>query len=74
LVGLLDYFGQVFLFTQEGEQVAAFFAYKGLFAARLPDGTGLGPERMLGKPASPDAAVRIGQALRDATKLERLTT
>jgi hypothetical protein len=74
LVGLLDYFGQVFLFTQEGKQVAAFFAYKSQFAARLPNGTGIGPERVLGGPPSPDGAARIGQALRDATKTERLTT
>jgi hypothetical protein len=63
LIAVIDLYGQTFLFEQTGELVCAFFAFRQQLAAWMPDGTCLGPEALLGKRETADAARRIGQAL-----------
>ncbi len=72
LVALLDCHGQLFLCLPEGgEVVAAFFAYKKSFAAWLPDGTVMGPERLTGRAAGAAAPMLIGKALQEACRRGR---
>jgi hypothetical protein len=66
LVAVVTLYGEVFLFENTGELVCGFFAFRHQLAAWMPDGTCLGPETLLGRPETPDAARRIGQALYDA--------
>jgi hypothetical protein len=66
LIAVADLFGQVFLFEHGGALVCAFFAFRQQLAAWMPDGTAHGPAALLGRPATPDAAAKIGQALLSA--------
>jgi hypothetical protein len=68
LTAVVDVFGQIFLFDQQGNLSCAFFVFRGQFAAWMPDGTRYGPEELTGGPATPDALKRIGEALRNAGK------
>jgi hypothetical protein len=66
LIAVVDRFGQVFLFAGTGALICAFFAFRHQLAAWMPDGTCLGPPDLLGRAPTPDAAEKIGQALRTA--------
>jgi hypothetical protein len=63
LIAVVSAYGEVFLFEHSGELVCAFFAFRQLLAAWMPDGTRLGPASLTGAPPSADAGRRIGQAL-----------
>jgi hypothetical protein len=66
LVAAVDRFGHVALFRHDGTLVCLFFAFRRRIAAWMPDGTGWGAEALLERPATPAAADRIAQALREA--------
>jgi hypothetical protein len=66
LLAVVDAYGQVALFEPGGRLVCMFFAFRGQFAAWMPDGTCFGSEALLGTTATPGAAERIGRALLDA--------
>jgi hypothetical protein len=66
LIAVVTIYGEVFLFERSGELVCGFFAFRQQVAAWMPDGTCLGPETLLGRPETPDAARRIGRALVEA--------
>jgi hypothetical protein len=64
LIAVVDAFGEVFLFERHTRDlVCAFFVFRQQIAVWMPDGTSLGSEALLGRPATPDAAHRIGGAL-----------
>jgi hypothetical protein len=66
LLAVVDRFGQVALCERSGELVCMLFAFRGKWAAWLPDGTGWGSESLLGRPPTIGGDVRIGQALQEA--------
>ena len=72
LTAVVDIFGQVALFDRADRLVAMFFAFRGQVAAWIPDGARLGPwqgpNRLIDGPPTPDAAERIGRALKLATE------
>jgi hypothetical protein len=63
LTAVVDAYGEVFLFEATGKLVCAFFVFRHLLAAWMPDGTRYGPFSLLGERATPDADRKIGQAL-----------
>jgi hypothetical protein len=63
LVAVVDSYGEVFLFEHTGDLVCVFFAFRQQMAAWMPDGTCLGAEALLGRPATPEAARLVGRAL-----------
>jgi hypothetical protein len=68
LVAAVDRFSEVALFTPDGTLVCMFFAFRQQVAAWMPDGTCLGPATLLGRPATPGAAEKIGRALCEACR------
>jgi hypothetical protein len=66
LLVLVDVFGEVCLLEPAGRLVCQFFAFRQQIAAWMPDGTCLGSPGLLGRPATPGAAEKIGRALLDA--------
>jgi hypothetical protein len=66
LTGAVDRFGEAALFRPDGGLVCMFFAFRQQIAAWMPDGTCWGPVTLLGRPASPEAAEKIGRALCEA--------
>jgi hypothetical protein len=66
LIAAVDRFGQVALFERSGELLCMLFAFRGQWAAWMPDGTRWGSEGLLGRPATPEGDRLIGQALQDA--------
>jgi hypothetical protein len=66
LIAVVTLFGEVFLFESTGELVCGFFAFRHQLAAWMLDGTCWGPENLLGRPETPNAMRRIGQALFEA--------
>jgi hypothetical protein len=66
LIAVVDPYGEVFLFEQTGDLVCAFFAFRQDLAAWMPDGSCLGSEALLGRPATAGAARIMGEALRRA--------
>jgi hypothetical protein len=71
LIAVVDRFSQVALFTPGGTLVCMLFAFRQQIAAWMPDGTGLGPATLLGRPATPGAAEKIGHALCEAHRPPR---
>ena len=63
---VFDKLGQVLLFNHPGSLVAAFLVRRELAAAWIPGGVFWGDARLIGGPASPDAARKIGQAIVNA--------
>jgi hypothetical protein len=59
---VLDRLGQVLLFTSNG-LVATFLVRRERAAAWIPGGVFWGDTELTGGPSSPDAAVRVGQAI-----------
>jgi hypothetical protein len=66
ITGLVDHLGHVAILDADSAMVAVFFAFRGRFAAWLPDGTRLGPPDLIGAPHLPGAEDRIAEALRGA--------
>jgi hypothetical protein len=62
----VDQLSQIILLAPEGDLLCVFFLFRDQFAAWMPDGTRLGPPPLIGGPATPDAARRIGSALKRA--------
>jgi hypothetical protein len=67
----VDAFGEVAVFDKTGKLVCMFFMFRSQLAAWLPDGTRYGPAALTGGPPSPDAAVKIGRALCEASQRGR---
>jgi hypothetical protein len=59
----VDAFGHVAVLGVDVKLVAMFLVVQGDLAAWLPDGTMLGPDHLIGGPATPGASERIGEAL-----------
>jgi hypothetical protein len=66
LHAVVDCLGQVILSEANGRPVVSLFAFRRQLALRTPDGVCMGPEALLGQPATPDAARKIGMALLNA--------
>ncbi|MDY3555907.1 hypothetical protein R5W24_005053 [Gemmata sp. JC717] len=60
---VVDRFGQVLLYNEDGRLAAAFLVRRERAAAWAPGGVFWGDARLIGSPATPDAARRIGLAL-----------
>ena len=63
LTAVVDHWGQVLLFRHDAF-VAAILVRRGAAAVWLPDGTAWGSAKLLGRPATPNAAVAVARALR----------
>jgi hypothetical protein len=61
-----DCFGQVAVLDPRHNLIAMFFVYKNHLAGWMPDGTWYGPAHLTGSVPTPNAAERIGRALRNA--------
>ncbi len=69
LIVVVDAFGEVFLYdAMDSKWVCAFFAFRQQIAVWMLDGTAMGSEALLGRPATPDASYRIGAALLRASQ------
>jgi hypothetical protein len=67
-----DDFGQLLVLDRSsGKLVCMFFIFRGEVAAWMPDGTRCGPASLTGGPATPNAEVRIGHALFEASRRYR---
>lgn len=66
LTAVVDAFGQVAMFENNGTLVCMLFAVRRQAAAWMPDGTRLGLASLTGSPPTPDAAERIAVALQEA--------
>jgi hypothetical protein len=66
LTAIVDRCGQVAIFDREKNLITMFFIHRDRIAAWMPDGTRLGPPSLTGGPVTPDAAMKIGRALREA--------
>jgi MoxR-vWA-beta-propeller ternary system domain bpX1 len=62
----LDRLGQVLLFTDVGDLVAAFLVRRHKAAAWTPNGVFWGEAALIGGPATPDAPQKIGGAIQSA--------
>jgi hypothetical protein len=58
-----DTLGQVLLYCHEGQLVAAFLVRREKAAVWIPEGVYWGDPALIGGPASPNAARRIGAAI-----------
>ncbi|VTR95019.1 Uncharacterized protein OS=Singulisphaera acidiphila (strain ATCC BAA-1392 / DSM 18658 / VKM B-2454 / MOB10) GN=Sinac_2118 PE=4 SV=1 [Gemmata massiliana] len=65
-IAVVDRLGQVLLFRREGTLVAAFVVRRERVAAWVPGGVFWGDARLIGGPATPDAAEKIGRAISEA--------
>jgi hypothetical protein len=74
LIAVADRFGQVVVLDRGLEIVAMFFAFRNRLAGWLPDGTCFGPSTITGRPETPGALEKFGQALRRAEQAERSPT
>jgi hypothetical protein len=63
---LIDRYNHIAVLNRSGELIALFYVTREEVAAWLPDGTRLGPRRLIGGEPTPGAAERIAAALRSA--------
>jgi hypothetical protein len=63
---LIDRYNQIAAVNRSGELLALFYITREEVAAWLPDGTCLGPRRLIGGEPTPGAAERIAAVLRSA--------
>lgn len=70
----VDYLGQIIVHDFYEDLVAVFFLFRDDFAAWMPDGTRLGDPDLIGGPPTPDAARKIGQAMRTAARSDQPRT
>jgi hypothetical protein len=64
---VVDCYGQVSVFdARKRKLIVMFFAWRGQFAAWMPDGTRHGPSELISGPPTPGALARIADALRAA--------
>jgi hypothetical protein len=66
VVVVVDSYGHLAVLDNAGQLVCMFFIARGQFAAWMPDGTRYGPVSLTGAQPTPDAAEKIGKALREA--------
>jgi len=64
---VVDRLGQVLLYTSRGVLVAAFLIRRERAAVWIPEGVFWGDPRLIGGPATPEAAEKIGRAILAAT-------
>jgi hypothetical protein len=71
VIAVADGYGQVALFTRDGQLLAMFFAFREHLAGWMPDGTRLGPAWLARGAESRGAAEKFGRVLLDACGPER---